>query len=44
MRRRHVCAPALLAAMRDYARRVRKFGGLISDRAAPVPPARRAAP
>ena len=37
-------APALLAAMRDYARRVRKFGGLISDRAAPVPPARRAAP
>jgi len=42
-----VCWPefrkaALLAALRDYARRVRKFGGLISDRAAPVPPARRA--
>ena len=45
--------PALLAAMRDYAGRVRKFGGLISDRApepAPVeappakPAARRAAP
>ncbi len=45
--------PALLAAMRDYAGRVRKFGGLISDRApapaaAPAatakPAARRAAP
>jgi len=37
-----VCWPefrtsALLVALRDYARRVRKFGGLISDRA-PVPP------
>jgi undecaprenyl diphosphate synthase len=42
-----VCWPefrkdALLAAMRDYARRVRKFGGLISDRAPAA--ARRAAP
>jgi len=43
--------PQLLAAMRDYAGRVRKFGGLISDRAptAPTPApgrstARRAAP
>ena len=45
--------PALLAAMRDYAGRVRKFGGLISDRPpepAPLetppatPAARRAAP
>ena len=41
-----VCWPefrksALLAAMQDYARRVRKFGGLISDRApeAPAPSA-----
>jgi undecaprenyl diphosphate synthase len=32
--------PALLAALRDYAGRVRKFGGLIGDRApaAPAPP------
>jgi undecaprenyl diphosphate synthase len=30
--------PALLAAMRDYAGRVRKFGGLISDRAPEPPP------
>ncbi|MSR61189.1 MAG: isoprenyl transferase [Planctomycetes bacterium] len=42
-----VCWPefrkaALLAALRDYAGRVRKFGGLISDRATPVPPVRRA--
>jgi undecaprenyl diphosphate synthase len=49
-----VCWPefrksALLAAMRDYARRVRKFGGLISDQApeaapAPAPVIHRAAP
>jgi undecaprenyl diphosphate synthase len=55
-----VCWPefrksALLVALRDYARRVRKFGGLISDRApapspgpapapAPAPVVRRAAP
>jgi undecaprenyl diphosphate synthase len=50
-----VCWPefrkaALLAALRDYARRVRKFGGLIQDRPPSVPPsatlpgARRAAP
>lgn len=47
-----VCWPefrksALLVALRDYARRVRKFGGLIQDRApAPTtaPVARRAAP
>ena len=53
-----VCWPefrksALLVALRDYARRVRKFGGLIQDRApapapgpspAPPPVVRRAAP
>ena len=35
----------LLAAMQDYARRVRKFGGLVQDRPNPpdVPPVRRAA-
>jgi undecaprenyl diphosphate synthase len=32
--------PHLLEALRDYARRVRKFGGLVED----VPPAERAAP
>jgi undecaprenyl diphosphate synthase len=41
--------PALLEAMRDYARRVRKFGGLISDQAPEAasgraPVVRRAAP
>jgi undecaprenyl diphosphate synthase len=41
-----VCWPefrksALLTAMRDYAGRVRKFGGLISDRAPLRPPAER---
>jgi len=35
--------PQLLEALRDYARRVRKFGGLISDRAPAQPSARRAA-
>jgi undecaprenyl diphosphate synthase len=35
--------PQLFEALRDYARRVRKFGGLISDRAPVPPPARRAA-
>jgi undecaprenyl diphosphate synthase len=35
--------PQLLEALRDYARRVRKFGGLIADRAPVPPPARRAA-
>jgi undecaprenyl diphosphate synthase len=36
--------PALLAAMRDYAGRVRKFGGLISDRAPAPAPAPAATP
>ena len=34
--------PELLAAMREYAGRVRKFGGLINDRPPPAEPQRRA--